>query len=120
MADLELPAVTRADQALPVDEAVGDPAAIVRAGIGDHDEAPAAQSCHRDVLAMHTRRHHRTGGEAAGLPAHLRVLTRVPGDVLGTAPGVSRREWRRAAIAECVQAREPGRRFVRPGLEIEQ
>jgi hypothetical protein len=47
-ADLELPAVAVADQALAIDEAIADPAAIVRALVRDDDDATALESRHGD------------------------------------------------------------------------
>ena len=61
--------MARAHQALAVDESVGDPAAVVRALVGDHDQPPAAQPRDRDPPGADPRRQDGPGRQVAGQPA---------------------------------------------------
>src|ERR1041384_6701355 len=61
--------MARAHQALTVDESVGDPAAVVRAFIGNHHQPPAAQSRDRDPPGTDARGQHGPGRQLTHQPA---------------------------------------------------
>ena len=71
-ARIDLPAVARAHQAIAVEEAVGQRAAVVRAAIVDDERAPIAQHDQRDRAAALARRGDRAGGGAAQRLGHRR------------------------------------------------
>lgn len=58
VADFELPAVARAHEPFAIDEAIGDPAAVVWAAIVDHHEPAAAEPGDCDGTAVVTSRDH--------------------------------------------------------------
>ena len=62
--DLELPAVPGANQAISIDKSVGNPPAVVRAFVANHDEPPAAEPRDTDPLGALARR-----DDLAGLDA---------------------------------------------------
>ena len=69
--------MTRAHEALAIDEAVADPAAVVRASIVDHDELTAPESRDRELTSAIARRHDRTNRDVPDFGEREPTVVRV-------------------------------------------